>query len=109
MNLKAKEKCLKLMRFIDHKAFSSVLKLSPQTYRGRDKVEFISIQVAVKSEKKKIHACKNPAEIKKLFLDEICPETIRENPATRLDLHCLSSLPEIKEEFLALCESLEVN
>jgi hypothetical protein len=103
------EKCKKLLSFIDGKTFDAVLFLPPQTYTGKDKETFISIRKAVQAEKEKIHACKDPAEIKQMFLTNVCPDTIKDNASTEFDFHCLSSFSEIRREFISLCLQLEVN
>jgi hypothetical protein len=108
MKNKSLEKCRTLLDFIDGKTFDAVLGLPPQTYTGKDKDTFISIRTAVQAEKEKIHACKNPAQIKEIFLNDVCPETIKENATVQFDFHCLSSFPEIRKEFILLCDHLQV-
>lgn len=97
-----------LLDFIDHKAFDIILGLPPQTYTGRDKENFIAFKQQVQSEKIKIHSFRNPNRIKELFLREICSDTIRDPQPESVDLHVVSSLPEIRNEFIALCDKIGI-
>jgi hypothetical protein len=108
MKNRSSEKCRTLLNFIDRKTFDAVLGLPPQTYTGKDKEIFISIRETVRSEKEKLHACKDPSVIKEVFLQNVCSETIKENEDDHFDFHCLSSLSEIRKEFISLCDLLQV-
>jgi hypothetical protein len=105
---KSSIKCRTLLDFIDGKAFDVVLDLPAQTYIGKDKEIFMSICREVQAEKEKLHAYRSPVAIRERFLNDVCPETIRENADIRFDFHCLSSFPEIRKEFISLCEHLKI-
>jgi hypothetical protein len=108
MKKRSSEKCRTLLSFIDGKTFDAALGLPPQTDTGKDKETFISIRETVRFEKEKLHARKDPSLIKKMFLQEVCSETIKENRGDHIDFHCLSSFPEIRKEFISLCDHLQV-
>jgi hypothetical protein len=101
-------RCQKLLDFIDEKAFKKVLDLPSETYTGNDEQTFQSFIRAVHLEREKLRACNDPAKLKDMFLNEICPETIKESLSGQFGFHSISSRAEIRKEFINLCKLLDV-
>ncbi len=105
----AQNKRQELLSFLDRKAFDPVLKASPDRYQGEaDRRALEHVKRSTKSEKKRYHEnYGNAEEIRKRFLDDLDSEAAKkvDSELRRLDLPCL---PELKDEFLQLCDSLGV-
>jgi hypothetical protein len=104
-----KDKREKLLGFIDQKAFDAILRLPPETYSGKDREEFETVRKKTLEDKRKFHAYRTPEEIKENFLSDASAYGLKKNNGQVLQyLDHLSALPEVKEEFIGLCNELGV-
>jgi len=104
----ANDKTKQLLDFIDKNAFDVVLKANPDKYSDEDKKKLEDIQRKTKNEQKQFHDdFKNPDDVKKGFLSDT-----RSEAAKKLDKELkhlkLPTLPDIKDDFMALCDKLGV-
>ena len=104
----ADDKKKQLLDFIDKKAFDVVLNANLEKYDKGDRKKLEDIQRKTKNEKDQFHNdYKNAKEVKNGFLSDV-----RSDAAQKLDkelrhLH-LPTLPQIKDDFMKLCDKIGV-
>ena len=104
-----KEKREKLLGFLDQKAFDAILSLPPETYSGKDREAFETVRKRTIGDKRRFHAYRTPEEIKNKFLRNARTDGLKKQKGENLGyLNHLSALPEVKEEFIGLCNELGV-
>lgn len=104
----ANDKRKQLLDFIDKHAFDVVLKANPNKYSDEDKKKLEDIQRKTKNEQKQFHDdFINPEDVKKGFLSDV-----RSGAAKKVNDELkhlkLPTLPDIKDDFMALCDKLSV-
>jgi hypothetical protein len=103
----AKDAKKELLHFIDHKAFDVILRKNKKDLNEDEKKALEDMQDKTEKEKKKFHGYSSAKEIKENFL-----ENTRSGAAKRLDKKLerlnLPTLPNLKKDFIALCDKLEV-
>jgi hypothetical protein len=104
----ADEKKKKLLDFIDKKAFDVVINADAKKYSKEDQKKLEDIQRKTKNEKDQFHNdYKNAREVKEGFLSDV-----RSDAAKKVDKELghlnLPTLPELKDDFLKLCDQLGV-
>lgn len=103
----AKDAKKELLNFIDHKAFDVILTKDTGKMDGKEKDELEELQRKTKKEKEKFHGYGSAKEVKENFL-----QNVRSKPAHKLNNELkgfkLPVLPDLKEDFEALCEKLGV-
>jgi len=96
-----------LLNFIDHKAFDVILNKDAGKMDGKEKDELQELQRKTKKEKEKFHGYGSAKEVKDNFL-----QNVRSEPAHKLNNELkdfkLPVLPDLKDDFEALCEKLGV-
>jgi len=96
-----------LLSFIDHNAFDVILKKDPEKMDEKEKDQLRELQRKTKEEKEKFHNYGSAREIKDNFL-----QNVRSKPAHKLNSKLkdfkLPILPDLKDDFEALCEQLGV-
>ena len=97
-----------LVKFIDSKAFDSILKASPERFSKQDREKFEYVKKKTENEKKKFHDDYTTArDVKDNYLDNV-----RSDAAGKInkDLEHLGlpTLPRLKDEFMALCGKLGI-
>lgn len=96
-----------LLSFIDHNAFDVILKKDPEKMDEKEKDQLGELQRKTKEEKEKFHNYGSAREIKDNFL-----QNVRSKPAHKLNSKLkdfkLPILPDLKDDFEALCEQLGV-
>jgi hypothetical protein len=103
----AKDTKKELLNFIDHKAFDVILKKDAGKMDGKEQDQLEELQRKTKKEQEKFHGYGSAKEIKENFL-----ANVRSKPAHKLnkglkDLK-LPTLPDLKDDFEALCNKLGV-
>jgi hypothetical protein len=102
------EKRRKLVEFLDRKAFDPVLSTSVDKYSGRQREKFEDVRHSTESEKQRFHDdYRTAVDVKQNYLSDLNSQTARKKNAELKELG-LPRLPELKDEFLHLCEELEV-
>lgn len=99
----------KLVEFIDKKAFDPILKTPPDRFSGKDREKFEHVREKTENEKKKFHNdYKTADEVKANYLQNVRSSAARK---VNKDLKHLGlpTLPQYKEEFMALCDRLGVS
>jgi len=103
----AKDAKKELLNFIDHKAFDVILKKDAGKMDEKEKDQLEELQRKTKNEKDKFHGYGSAREIKDNFL-----QNVRSKPAHKLNSDLkdfkLPTLPDLKDDFEALCEKLGV-
>lgn len=103
----AKDAKKELLNFIDHKAFDVILKKDAGKLNGKDKEKLEQLQDKTKKEQEKFHGYGSAKEVKENFM-----ANVRSKPAHKLnnelDDFKLPTLPDLKEDFVALCDKLGI-
>ena len=103
----AKDAKKELLNFIDHKAFNVILRKAPAKMDTKQKEELDELQRKTKKEQEKFHGYGSAKEVKENFL-----ANVRSKPAHKLNNELkdfkLPTLPDLKDEFVALCDKLGV-
>ncbi len=104
-----KEKREKLVRFLDQKAFNPILKKKESDFHSdNEKSKFKDIKRSTENEKKRFHDNYNTAgEVKDNYLSDLSSETAKRKNRELKQLN-LPRLPDFKDEFMKLCDKLEV-
>ena len=106
--MKDEEKRRKLVEFLDQKAFDPVLRRSADSFSGSQREKFEDVLESTENEKKRFHKKYRTAEeVKQNYLSDLSSQTAKKKNAELEDLS-LPRLPQFKDEFLQLCEKLEV-
>jgi hypothetical protein len=93
-----------LVDFIDRKAFNVIL--HAHTPAGKDSGRLQELEKKTKREQQKFHSYDSAKEVKQNFL-----ENVRSGPAKKLDKDLEGfdlTLPELKDEFMELCDKLDI-
>ena len=94
-----------LVNFIDRKAFDKILHAHAKDGKDADRLK--ELQEKTKKEQQKFHGYDSAKEVKENFLDNV-----RSKPAKKVDRELkdydLPTLPELKDEFMELCDKLDV-
>jgi histidyl-tRNA synthetase len=103
-----KEKKEKLLEFLDKKAFDPVLKASDNKYKTEaQKNKLKDVQESTQSEKERFARYKSAKEVKDNYLSDLNSSAAQKIDKELKELN-LPRLPEFKDEFLKMCEKLEV-
>jgi len=103
-----KDKREELLQFIDKNAFDPVLKASRDKLSEKDKGKLEDIQRKTENEKKQFHDDYKTADaVKKNYLSDVRSKAAAKVNKELEHLH-LPTLPEKKDEFMALCKKLGV-
>lgn len=99
----------RLVKFLDEKAFDPVLRKNKDDYSSdADKEKFEDVKRATEKEKQRFHENYSSAEeVKENFLRDLSSDPAKAIHEKEHELN-LPTLPELKEEFLQLCEELNV-
>jgi hypothetical protein len=99
----------RLVSFLDRKVFDPVLKKSADDYSSdTDKQKFEEIKRATEKEKERFHKNYSSAqEVRQNFLRDLTSEPAKKIHRKEKDLN-LPTLPDVKEEFLKLCDKYNV-
>jgi hypothetical protein len=104
-----KEKKEKLIGFLNKKAFDPVLKASESRYENENqKKKLKDVKESTESEKKRFGEYKSASEVKDQYLNDLNSSAAKKINRELSDLD-LPQLPDLKEEFLELCEKLDVS
>ena len=103
-----KDKREELLKFIDKNAFDPILKTSPKNLSDKDREMLEDVQRKTENEKKQFHTeYKTVQEVKKNYLSDV-----RSKAAVKVNKELkhlgLPTLPDFKDEFMNLCNKLEV-
>ncbi len=104
----ARDQREELVSFLDRKVFDPVLHTSPDKFSGRERDMFTDVKRSTESEKRRFHEdYKSAEDVRSNFLSDLDSKTAKRKDA-ELDQLGLPKLPDVKGEFLALCERLGV-
>lgn len=103
------DKKMRLVKFLDRRAFDPVLQVSPQQYKHpSEKQKLKHVQDTTAEEKNRYHTRYQSAmEVKRAFFDDLNSSRGKQIDAESGELHLPSRL-NLKEEFINLCEKLDV-
>jgi len=97
-----------LLKFLNQKVFDPILQALPEDYGSENLKEKLShVKRRTESEKHLFHEFETAEEVKKNYLADLGFRTARKIDH-ELDELKLPSLTKVKEEFLGLCEELNV-
>lgn len=103
----AKDTKKELLNFIKHKAFDVILKRDTTKMDDKEKEQLTELQRKTKNEQEKFHGYGSAKEVKENFL-----QNVRSKPANKLNNELkdfkLPTLPDLKDDFEALCEKFGV-
>lgn len=99
----------RLVSFLDRKVFDPVLKKSADEYNSdTDKRKFEEVKKATEKEKERFHKNYSSAkEVRENFIRDLSSEPAKKIHQKEKDLN-LPTLPDVKDEFLELCERYNV-
>lgn len=103
-----REKREKLVGFLKEKAFEPVLKASEKKYKtDKEKEKLHDVQQSTQSELERFEKYGSAKDVKENYLSDLNSSTAKKinNELKELDL---PRLPDLKDEFLELCEKMEV-
>ena len=104
----AEDKKKQLLDFIDKKAFDVVINADPHKYDKNDRKKLEDIRRKTKNEKEQFHNdYKNAKEVKEGFLSDVHSDAAQKVDKELRHLH-LPTLPEIKDDFMKLCDKIGV-
>ncbi|MGN6600889.1 MAG: hypothetical protein ACTHK8_00480 [Ginsengibacter sp.] len=104
----AEDKKKQLLDFIDKKAFDVVINANPDKYDKDDRKKLEDIQRKTRNEKEQFHKdYKNAKEVKDGFLSDVRSDAAQKVDKELRHLH-LPTLPEIKDDFMKLCDKIGV-
>lgn len=104
----ADNKRKQLLDFIDDKAFNPIIKANPNKYKEEDKKKLEDIQRKTKNEQKQFHNdYKTAKEVKNGYLSDVRSEAAKKINDELKKLK-LPTLPDLKKDFMELCDKLEV-
>lgn len=103
-----KEQKEKLIEFLDKNAFDPVINKSKDDYDSeKQKKKFEDVKRSTKSEKERFRKYESPEEVRDNFLADLDSEPAQEIDKELDDLD-LPKLPDMKEDFLNLCDKIGV-
>lgn len=106
--MKDEEKREKLVHFLDEKAFDPILRKSEEEFSGEQRDKFRDVKRSTENEKHRFHEEYHSAgEVKENYLSDLSSSTARKKNEELEDLG-LPRLPEFKDEFMRLCDELDV-
>lgn len=98
----------RLLDFINKKAFDPILNASAGSYQGKDREQLQDVQRKTKNEKEQFEKDYTSAEkVKKGFLSDVRSEAAK-RVNSELEHLGLPTLPSLKDEFMQLCDKLQV-
>ncbi len=104
-----KDKREQLVRFLDEKAFDPILRKSEDEFSGEKKEKFQDVKKSTESEKQRFHNDYRTAkDVKDNYLSDLHSSTAKKKNNELEDLG-LPRLPEFREEFMRMCDDLEVH
>lgn len=100
----------KLIKFLDQRAFDPILKTSEQQYETeKQKSKLREVKARTKRDKRRYHEEHRTAEaVRNAFMVDI-DSTETQQAARDLEHLDLPRLPDLREDFLKLCDDLDVN
>jgi hypothetical protein len=104
----AEEKKDKLVNFLNRRAFDPVLDASESDYSGAKKDKLKDVQQSTRAEKERFANYGSAAEVRRMFEDDLSSEPAKKVQRELKDLD-LPTLPDVKEDFLELCERENVH
>ncbi|HBR21345.1 MAG TPA: hypothetical protein DD713_02050 [Nitrospiraceae bacterium] len=97
-----------LLKFLNQKVFDPILRALPEDYKSEDlKKKLNDVKRRTESEKHIFHEFQTAEQVKKNYLADLDFRTARKTDYELGELK-LPSLPQVKDEFLRLCEKLKV-
>jgi hypothetical protein len=103
-----KEKKDILINFINRNAFNPVLRSSGEDFKtAKKKKKLQEVQRTMANEKERFDRFKSARAVKKNYLRVLNSEATKQKKKEFSDLN-LPGLPDLKEEFLKLCNKLNV-
>ena len=102
------DKKSKLLEFLNKKAFDPVLNASESRYKSyEEKRKLKDVKESTESEKKRFEEYDSARKVKDEYMNDLNSPAAKKinKELTQLDL---PKLPDIREEFLELCDKLEV-
>jgi hypothetical protein len=104
-----KEKKERLVRFLDSHAFDPILKMSAERFTGEQRSKFEDVRRSTEAEKKRFHErYRSAGEVKQNYLSDLTSHTAKKKNEELEELG-LPRLPQFKEQFLKLCEELQLD
>ncbi len=103
------EKKKELVSFLNRKAFDPVLRASPDDYRTKPEKKMLEdIQRSTASEKDRYEkSYKTAGEVRSRYLDDLSSTAAKKKNSELEKLH-LPKLPDLKSDFLKLCDRIGV-
>ncbi len=97
-----------LVRFLDRKVFDPVLRKREDDFSGGQKQKFQDVKRSTENEKNRFHHQYGSAEdVKNNYLSDLSSSAGKKKTSELEELG-LPSLPQVKQEFIELCERLGV-
>ncbi len=97
-----------LLRFLDRRAFDPILHASPSDLSQAERQQLEDVKGLTRQELRRYHQnYRSAMEIRRRFLDDVSSRAAAKVHAELGRLR-LPRLPDLKDEFLALCDLLEV-
>lgn len=106
--MKKEEKKRRLLNFLDKKAFDPVINKSKSDFDSEDKKKkFEEVKRKTETEKERFHNYDGPEDIRTNFLRDLSSDPAKRVHSTLKYLD-LPRLPDLKDDFLELCDELDV-
>ncbi len=103
-----KDKKERLVHFLDEKAFDPILHKSADEFSGKEKEKFQDVKKSTESEKERFHNDYRTAkDVKENYLSDLHSSTAKKKNDELEDLG-LPRLPQFRDEFMRLCDDLDV-
>jgi len=99
----AEDKKDKLVNFLNRRAFDPVLNASESNYSGTEREKLKDAKEATRAEKERYAHYGSAAEVRRIFEDDLSSDPAQKVQRELKQLN-LPTLPEIKDDFLDLCE-----
>jgi hypothetical protein len=98
-----------LLDFLDSRAFDPVLKTSPDRYNDEElRSKFEDVRRSTESEKHRFHEnYRTPSDVKNNYLSDLTSRTAKKKNA-ELEQLGLPQLPQLRDEFMDLCNKLGI-
>jgi hypothetical protein len=97
-----------LLDFINKKAFDPILDASADSYQGKEREQLKDVQRKTQNEKEQFEKDYTSAgKVKKGFLSDVHSEAAKK-VNSELEHLGLPTLPSIKDQFMQLCDKLQV-
>jgi hypothetical protein len=96
-----------LLHFLESKAFDPILNTKPDRYSHSDREALEHVQRATQAEKERYQSYSTAEEVRQRLLEDVS-SSAAEKVNRELDRLKLPKLPDLKDEFLELCQRLGV-